>query len=93
MIAVARLHDALEKTDGSTYDIRARFGRRVGKLVCTVSHGPRIPGYARRQAALRDQVSRTGEDALTVFAADRLSKLRELRHGDPARGSKCVAGS
>jgi hypothetical protein len=51
----------------------------VGDIVCAVSHDPVIPGYARRKTALRNQVANAGEDALTVFAADKLSKVRELR--------------
>jgi (p)ppGpp synthase/HD superfamily hydrolase len=82
VIAAGLLHDTLEKTDATAYDIHARFGRRVGNIVCAVSHDPGIPGYARRKAALRDQVARAGDDALTVFAADKLSKVRELRLGD-----------
>jgi (p)ppGpp synthase/HD superfamily hydrolase len=82
VIAAGVLHDALEKTDATAYDIYARFGRRVGDIVCAVSHDPGIPGYARRKAALRDQAASAGDDALTVFAADKLSKVRELRLGD-----------
>lgn len=87
VIAAGVLHDTLEKTDATAYDIYARFGRRVGDIVCAVSHDPAIPGYTRRKAALRNQVAHGGEDALTVFAADKLSKVRELRLGDSA-GSK-----
>jgi hypothetical protein len=54
----------------------------VGDIVCALSQDPGIPGYARRKAALRGQVANAGEDALTVFAADKLSKMRELRLGD-----------
>jgi (p)ppGpp synthase/HD superfamily hydrolase len=79
VIAAGVLHDTLEKTDATAYDIYARFGRRVGDIVCAVSHDPGIPGYARRKAALRNHVASAGADALTVFAADKLSKLRELR--------------
>ena len=82
VIAAGVLHDALEKTDATAYDIYARLGRRVGDIVCAVSHDPAIPGYARRKAALREQVAGAGDDALTVFAADKLSKVRELRLGD-----------
>ena len=82
VIAAGVLHDALEKTDATTYDIYARFGRRVGDIVCAVSHDPTIPGYTRRKAALRNQVADAGDDALTVFAADKLSKVRELRLAD-----------
>ncbi len=82
VIAAGVLHDALEKTDATAYDIYARFGRRVGDIVSAVSHDPGIPGYARRKRALRDQAALAGDDALTVFAADKLSKVRELRLGD-----------
>lgn len=82
VIAAGLLHDTLEKTDATAYDIHARFGRRVGNIVRAVSHDPGIAGYTRRKAALRDQVARAGDDALTVFAADKLSKVRELHLGD-----------
>jgi (p)ppGpp synthase/HD superfamily hydrolase len=82
VIAAGVLHDTLEKTEATAYDIYARFGRRVGDTVCAVSDDRGIPGYARRKAALRGQVAGAGEDALTVFAADKLSKVRELRLGD-----------
>jgi (p)ppGpp synthase/HD superfamily hydrolase len=82
VIAAGVLHDTLEKTDATAYDIYARFGRRVGDIVCAVTHDPGIPGYARRKTALRDHVASAGDDALTVFAADKLSKARELRLGD-----------
>ena len=81
VIAAGVLHDALEKTDATAYDIYARFGRRVGDIVCAVSHDPAIPGYTRRKSALRDQVASAGDDVLMVFAADKLSKVRELRLG------------
>jgi (p)ppGpp synthase/HD superfamily hydrolase len=84
VIAAGALHDTLEKTDATAYDIYARFGRRVGDIVCAVSHDAAIPGYARRKAAVRNKVADAGEDALVVFAADKLSKVRELRLGDGA---------
>jgi len=34
VIAAGVLHDTLEKTDATAYDIFARFGRRVGNIVC-----------------------------------------------------------
>jgi hypothetical protein len=65
VIAAGVLHEALEQTDATAYDIYARFGRRVGDIVCAVSCDPGIPGYARREAALRDQAASAGDDALT----------------------------
>jgi HD domain len=82
VVAAGVLHDTLEKTDAAPDDIHARFGRRVGDIVCAVSDDRELRGYARRKAALRDKVARSGQDALTVFAADKLAKVRELRFGD-----------
>lgn len=82
VVAAGVLHDTLEKTDATAYDIYARFGRHVGDIVSAVSHNPGIPGYARRKAELRNQVAGAGDDALTVFAADKLANARELRLGD-----------
>lgn len=73
------MHDLLEKTDASASDLRERFGPRITALVIAVSDDERIAGYARRKAALRRQVAGADEEALTLFAADKLSKLRELR--------------
>ncbi len=45
-----------------------------------VSEDQRITAYRERKEALRNQVENAGQDALIVFAADKLSKIRELRH-------------
>jgi (p)ppGpp synthase/HD superfamily hydrolase len=79
VVAAGMMHDLIEKTDVRTADLRERFGARITDLVCAVSDDERIAGYASRKAALRRKVAGAGEDALTVFAADKLSKLRELR--------------
>jgi hypothetical protein len=79
LIAAGVMHDLIEKTDVSAGDLRARFGPRITRLVLAVSDDDQISGYAKRKAALRQQVASAGDEALTLFAADKLSKLRELR--------------
>jgi (p)ppGpp synthase/HD superfamily hydrolase len=79
LIAAGALHDVLEKTDASAADLFERFGSRITDLVLAVSDDDRIAGYAKRKAALRQQVAGAGDEALALFAADKLSKLRELR--------------
>ncbi len=93
LIAAGVMHDLVEKTDVIALDLRQRFGPRITELVLAVSDDGRITGYAKRKAALRQQVARAGDEALTLFAADKLSKLRELRRetaidpdGEPANG-------
>ena len=79
VIAAGILHDTVEKAGADIDELRARFGPATAELVAAVSEDPAIPTYASRKAALRDQVADAGPDALMVFAADKLSKVRELR--------------
>lgn len=79
VIAAGILHDVLEKTEVSAAELSARFGSRITELVRAVTEDPTITGYRHRKAALRQQVAVAGPEALMVFAADKLSKVRELR--------------
>lgn len=79
VIAAGILHDTIEKTGAEVGELRRRFGARVTRLVLALSEDPAIPTYARRKAALRAQVDAAGAEALMVFAADKISKVRELR--------------
>lgn len=79
LIAAGVLHDTIEKTAASGSAIRQLFGRRVATLVLAVTEDPRIEGYAKRKAAMREQVAKAGEEALMLFAADKTSKVCELR--------------
>ena len=79
VVAAGVLHDVVEDTDASVEDIEARFGPRVAELVDAVTHDPAIEDEAERRAALRLQVARAGECAAVVFAADKVSKVREMR--------------
>ncbi len=79
VIAAGALHDVLEKTASTPSELRRRFGARITRLVLAVTDDPEISGYARRKTALRCQVATAGDEALAIFAADKLSKVRELR--------------
>jgi HD domain len=79
VIAAGLLHDTIEKTDANAADLQTRFGSRIATIVLAVTEDQRITGYAERKAALRDQVARAGDDALMVLAADKISKVRELK--------------
>lgn len=79
LIAAGVMHDLIEKAGVSASDLRKRFGPRITGLVLAVSDDDQIAGYAKRKAALRQQVAAAGGEALALFAADKLSKLRELR--------------
>lgn len=79
VIAAGMMHDLIEKAGVSEPDLQQQFGPRITRLVLAVSDDDRIRGYAKRKAALRRQVAGAGQEALALFAADKLSKVRELR--------------
>ena len=79
VVAAGVLHDVIEDTDAVAGDLRARVGETVTTLVLAVSEDDRIDDFAARKAALRAQVAAAGDDALLLFAADKVSKVRELR--------------
>jgi (p)ppGpp synthase/HD superfamily hydrolase len=79
VVAAGVLHDVLEDTDVEHAELQNRFGDRVAGLVAAVSDDPSIEDEAERKAALRRQVAAAGEEAGVIFAADKVSKVRELR--------------
>ena len=78
VVAAGVLHDIIEKTDADAGELGACFGPAVARLVLAVTEDPQIIGYDARKAALCEQVATAGRDAQMVFAADKISKVREL---------------
>jgi (p)ppGpp synthase/HD superfamily hydrolase len=92
VVAAGALHDTIEKADVGVGELRARFGLRVAALVLAVSDDHGMVDYVRRKAELRERIAGAGPEALMVFAADKISKVRELRRErDPGRGSRSAA--
>lgn len=79
VVAAGVLHEVLEDTDVQAEELRGRFGERVTELVASVSDDPTIEDELEQKAALRRQVAEAGECAGAIFAADKVSKARELR--------------
>jgi (p)ppGpp synthase/HD superfamily hydrolase len=79
VVAAGVLHDVIEDTGAAADDLRALVGNRVTELVLAVSEDDRIDDFTARKAALRAQVAMAGRDALMLFAADKISKVHELR--------------
>ena len=79
VVAAGLLHDLIEDTDTTPEELLDRFGPRVCNLVAALSEDPSIEGYEERKGALREKVARGGEDVLAIYAADKLSKAREMR--------------
>ncbi len=74
VVAAGLLHDAVD----GVARLRARFGADVADLVEAVSEDASIPTYRERKHALREHVRNAGRDAALLFAADEISKVREL---------------
>jgi GTP diphosphokinase / guanosine-3',5'-bis(diphosphate) 3'-diphosphatase len=89
LIAAAYLHDAVEKTDVELDEIRERFGPTVAELVDCLSENDEIPGYAERKRALRRDILGAGDDAVIIYAADRVSNMRDWRRVPPERRPAC----
>jgi (p)ppGpp synthase/HD superfamily hydrolase len=79
--AAAMLHDTLEDTEATGEQIEAEFGSEVAHLVRCLTEDGRIGDHRERKSALRDQVADCDCDceAAKIYAADKLSKVRELR--------------
>lgn len=79
VVAAGVLHDVVEQDGRLLPEIGRRFGDGVRALVDALSENPAIEPYGDRKAALRAQVAGAGDEALAIFAADKVSKVRELR--------------
>jgi (p)ppGpp synthase/HD superfamily hydrolase len=81
LIAAALLHDVVEDTPVRLDEIDERFGDEVASLVDTLTEDPSILSYRARKAEHRARIAAGGERAATVYAADKVAKLRAARNG------------
>ena len=83
LVAAALLHDLVEDTPVSLDELRDRFGEPVADLVGVLTEDPSIPSYEARKAEHRARIAAAGERPGTVYAADKVAKLRAARRGHP----------
>ena len=79
VVAAGVLHDVIEDAGVSREELTERFGPRVAELVRAVSEPSPAGSYGERKARLREAVSQAQPDAVAIYAADKVAKLRELR--------------
>jgi (p)ppGpp synthase/HD superfamily hydrolase len=79
VVAAGVLHDVIEDAGVVRPELEERFGPRVADLVCAVSEPSAEGSYRERKARLREAVALADEDAIAIYAADKVAKLRELR--------------
>jgi (p)ppGpp synthase/HD superfamily hydrolase len=79
VVTAGLLHDILESSHTTAVELRMRFGVVIAGLVEAVSENPAVQDPVERKMRLRRQVAAAGAEAAAVFAADKLSKVREIR--------------
>lgn len=77
VVAAGLLHDTVEDGEIDVAELSARFGDDVAALVDAVTDDSCVEGYRLRMQLLRDQVQFAGGDVALLFAADKISKVRE----------------
>lgn len=77
VVAAGLLHDIVEGTDVGVPELSAHFGDDVATLVDAVTDDSCVESYRLRKQLLRDHVQFAGGDVAVLFAADKISKVRE----------------
>jgi (p)ppGpp synthase/HD superfamily hydrolase len=92
VLAAALLHDVVEDSDLEVSDIRERCGERVAEAVDALTDDASVEPYSRRKSEHRDRVEAAGEDALAIYAADKLTNISMLRDAHRQEGEEAVEG-
>jgi (p)ppGpp synthase/HD superfamily hydrolase len=79
VVAVALLHDAIEKGGATRDGLRDVFGPDVAGMVDALTEDETIGDYEERKTDLRRRAEAADDDVVAVFAADKVVKARELR--------------
>jgi (p)ppGpp synthase/HD superfamily hydrolase len=73
------LHDVVEDSKMTVGDVVERFGVGVGELVAALTDDRTIEDYEERKREHRNRVEEAGPEATSIYAADKLVNVRELR--------------
>jgi len=79
VVAAGVLHDVIEDAGVGLAELEEQFGPHVAALVSAVTEPSPEGDYRERKAALRNAVATAEPDAVAIYAADKVAKLRELR--------------
>lgn len=78
VLAAALLHDVVEDSETTLDELRELFGETVAGMVGVLTDDESIEAYRERKAEHRERVAAAGEDALAIYAADKLTNVRML---------------
>jgi (p)ppGpp synthase/HD superfamily hydrolase len=79
VLAAAILHDVVEETELTVDEIEQGFGSGIARLVELMTDEREIADYKARKEEHRTRIKSAGVPAAAIYAADKLSNLRELR--------------
>jgi (p)ppGpp synthase/HD superfamily hydrolase len=89
VVAAGILHDTVEDTEVTIEDVQAAFGPAISVIVAAMTEDASIADFDDRKRDLRGRIAACGPDATSVYAADKVSKVREFR-GMAARGENVL---
>ena len=79
VLAAALLHDVVEDSELTIGDLSERFGEPVATLVAALSDDESIDDWRERKTEHRGRVVSGGEEALAIYAVDKLTNVKALR--------------
>jgi (p)ppGpp synthase/HD superfamily hydrolase len=91
VLAAALLHDVVENSETTLDELRELFGEEVAGMVGALTDDESIDSYKARKAEHRERLAAADEEAMAIYAADKLTNTRTLRkayedEGDAVRG-------
>ncbi len=84
MLIAALLHDTLEDTTMTFFDIEKLFGSRAAKLVQELTSDPVLLEQMGKAQYLRHKLNYISDDALLIKLLDRLNNTKDLGKGSKA---------
>lgn len=92
VLAAALLHDVVEDSELEIDDLRERCGGRVAEIVAALTDNASVEPYEARKREHRERVEGAGDDALAIFAADKVANVTMLRDAHRQEGEEAVEG-
>jgi GTP pyrophosphokinase len=88
-LAAALLHDVVEDSDTTVEELRAEFGDEIADLVAALSDDESIESYRDRKDEHRRRVAGVDDDdALAIYAADKLTNMTTLHAAIEGEGMR-----
>jgi guanosine-3',5'-bis(diphosphate) 3'-pyrophosphohydrolase len=79
VLAAALLHDVVEDSETTLEELQEKFGDEVAGLVGALTDDQSIESYRERKAEHRERLAAVEDEALAIYAADKLTNSRTLR--------------